>query len=263
MPEGDTLFRTARALQAALAGQPLTRFDSSLVAVAAAARRLALVGRTVAGVEARGKHLLVRFEGGAALHTHLGLHGSWRVLAPGADVRLGQRVRALLATPRALALCLSAPRVELLPPGAEARHAALGGLGPDLLDPGFDLPKALARLRLRDAQPIGVALLDQRATAGMGNVYKSEVLFACGIDPRRPVGGLAEVQLRALLESARGLLQRNLGPGLRRTTAPPCAERLFVYRRGGRPCLRCGATIERIVQAGRSTWLCPACQSPS
>ncbi len=262
MPEGDTLWRTARALQAALAGQPLTRFESSLVAVAAAARGLALVGRRIAAVEARGKHLLVRFEGGAALHTHLGLHGSWRVLPPGAEVRLTQRVRALLATPRAVALCLAAPRVELLPAGSELRHPALRGLGPDLLAREFDLEGALARLRGRTTEPIGVALLDQRVIAGVGNVYKSEVLFACGVDPRRLVGQLTDDELRRLLATARRLLQRNLGPGLRRTTSPLAGQHLFVYQRGGRACLRCGGTIERLVQAGRSTWLCPACQPP-
>lgn len=118
MPEGDTLFRTARALHAALAGQTVERFESSLASVAGAARRLGLVGRQVEAVLARGKHLLVRFEGGALLHTHLGLHGSWRLEPAGHATRVSARVRAVIATPRALALCLSAPRVELLAPGA-------------------------------------------------------------------------------------------------------------------------------------------------
>jgi endonuclease-8 len=267
MPEGDTIRRTAQALHAALAGRALGGFASMLPAVEAAAARLRLVGREIEAVEARGKHLLVRFTGGVVLHTHLGMHGSWHVRRTGGPRAAGRGARARLETAEAVALCFGAPVVELLAPADLAAHPALARLGPDLLGGAFDAAAARARLRQLAGEPIGVALLDQTALSGIGNVYKSEVLFLRGVDPRRRVADLDDAALDALVAEAGRLLERNLGPGMRRTTPALTRERLWVYGRAGRPCQRCGAPVERIVQGGpstdrlpRLTWFCPACQ---
>jgi endonuclease-8 len=260
VPEGDTVWRTARALGAALAGRTVVAFGSSLPAVAAAARRLAVVGQAIEAVEARGKHLLVRFEKGAVLHTHLGMRGSWR-LARRTGGR-GPLARAVLETPDAVAVCSLAPVVELLSPLQARAHPALARLGPDLLTSDFDPAAARHRLRERGPLPIAVALMDQTALAGIGNVYKSEVLFLCGVSPLARVSDLDDAAIGRLIAKAGELLRRNLGAGVRRTTSPLASERLWVYRRSGRPCRKCGTAIARIVQGeqARSTYFCPACQ---
>ena len=263
MPEGDTIWRTARTLHAALAGRTVLGLESSLAAVVAATEHLRVIGQTVEAVEARGKHLLVRFAGGAVLHTHLGMRGSWRLLR-GAGARRPSPfpARAVIETAGAVAVCSLAPVVEMLSAAQAAAHPALGRLGPDLLAPGFDPAAAGQRLRARGEAPIGVALLDQTALAGIGNVYKSEVLFLCGVSPFTRVRLLDDGTLGRLVEKARELLRRNLGPGMRRTTSPLAAGRLWVYGRKGQPCRKCGTAIERAVQGeeARSTYFCPSCQ---
>ncbi|HEX9189302.1 MAG TPA: DNA-formamidopyrimidine glycosylase family protein, partial [Vicinamibacteria bacterium] len=261
--EGDTIWRTARTLHAALAGQPVLAIGSSLPAVAAAAERLRVVGQTIEAVEARGKHLLVRFAGGAVLHTHQGMRGSWHLRRRvGATPRPPSRARAVIETAGAVAVCSLAPVVEMLSAAQAAAHPALRRLGPDLLAPGFDPAAAARRLRARGDLAIGVALLDQTALAGIGNVYKSEVLFLCGVSPFARVGDLDDGALDRLVEKAGELLRRNLGPGMRRTTSPLAPGRLWVSGRSGQPCRRCGAIVERSVQGeqARSTYFCPTCQ---
>jgi len=263
MPEGDTIWRTARALHAALAGRTVLSFTSCLLSVTAAARRLRVVGQTVEAVEARGKHLLVRFSGGAVLHTHQGMRGSWRLeRRAGGAGSARTHPRALIETADVVAACTLAPVVELLSRAQAAAHPALSRLGPDLLGTGFDPVAARRRLRARGEVPIGVALMDQTALAGIGNVYKSEVLFLCGVSPRARVRDLDDGTIDRLLAKAGELLRRNLGPGPRRTTSALSPLRLWVYRRSRRPCRKCGAAIERVVQGeqARSTYFCPACQ---
>jgi len=250
MPEGDTIWRAARALQSALGGRTVTAFGSSLPSVAAAARRFGLVGRPVAGVEAKGKHLLVRFGGGAVLHAsrndrkwHLYRRGSrWRQPA--------HLARVVLEAGEIVAVCFRAPRVELLPAAAAARHAALVRLGPDVMAEAFDAAGARARLRAAGDVEIGAALLDQSRLAGVGNIYKSEVLFLCGLSPFAPAAGLADESLDRVVATAR-----------RQMRSVP--HRYWVYRRAGQPCLRCGTSVERRMQGDppRSTYFCPACQS--
>ncbi len=264
MPEGDTIWRTARTLHVTLRGKAVVAFDSVLPAVAAAAKRLSLVGRSVEGVEARGKHLLVRFTGGSVLHTHQGMRGSWHLYRrDGPRRRPTSRARAVIETPDAVALCFLSPVVELLSPSEVATHPALARLGPDLLKPEFDPAQARRRLRERAHVQIGVALVDQTALAGIGNVYKSEVLFLCGVSPFARVGDLDDATIDRLVARAAELLRRNLGPGRRRTTSPLAAGRLWVYRRSGQSCRKCGTAIARAVQGeqARSTYYCPACQA--
>ena len=257
MPEGDTIRRAALALDAALAGRAVTRVDSRLVRVEAAAARLGIVGRSVLRVESRGKHLLVVFEGGAALHTHLGMHGRWTI---GTPARPTTSACAVLEAGGVVAICRGAPVVELLGPRELARHPALARLGPDLLAEGFDGGAARARLRACGARPIGEALLDQSVLAGIGNVYKSEVLFVCRISPLCAASALDAAALDRLIAAARRLMQRNVVPGPRRTTSAFAPVPLHVYARRGQPCRACGSPIARIVQGGRSSYFCPGCQ---
>jgi endonuclease VIII len=266
VPEGDTIFRAARTLHAALAGRTVTRFASSLPQVAAAARHYRIEGRVVRAVEARGKHLIVRFESGPSLHTHLRMTGSWHLYRAGTPWRKSAALaRAVIESGDRVAVCFSAPVVEWLTPAQEAEHGPLASLGPDLLSPGFDAAAARANLRARATQEIGAALVDQRALAGIGNVYKSEALFLCGVDPFARVATLDDPALDRLVATAVREMKRNLAPdaGLRRTREGP--QRVWVYRREGAPCLRCGTVIQmkRQGEGARSTYWCPRCQAAS
>jgi endonuclease VIII len=262
MPEGDTIWRTARTLHAALAGKTVLAVESSLPLVTAASRRLGVVGQQIRAVEARGKHLLVRFAGGAVLHTHQGMRGSWSLHRRTAALRRPPSARAVIETAEVVAVCSLAPVVEMLSPAQAATHPALARLGPDLLEPAFDPAAARRRLRARGDLEIGPALMDQTALAGIGNSYKSEVLFLCGVSPFLRVNELDDATIDRLVATARDLLRRNLGAGLRRTTSSLAPGRLWVYRRSGQPCRKCGAAIERRVQGeqARSTYFCPTCQ---
>jgi endonuclease-8 len=263
VPEGDTTWRTAWTLHAALVGKTVVAFDSVLPGVAAAARRHTFVGRTIAGVEARGKHLLLRFAGGAVLHTHQGMRGSWRLhRMAGGTRRPISGDRAVIEAADVVAVCSRAPVVEVLSAAQAGSHPALSRLGPDLLEPEFDPTRARRRLRQRSELAIGVALMDQTALCGIGNVYKSEVLFLCGVSPFARVSDLDDATIDGLVSKAADLLRRNLGPGLRRTTTALAPGRLWVYRRSGQPCRRCGTSIERAAQGeqARSTYFCSSCQ---
>jgi endonuclease VIII len=266
VPEGDTIFRAARTLHTALAGRTVTRFASSLPQVAAAARHHRIEGRIVRSVEARGKHLIVRFEGGPSLHTHMRMTGSWHLYRAGTPWRKSAAsARAVIETGDRLAVCFAAPVVEWLTPAQEAEHGPLASLGPDLLAAGFDPAAARAGLRARGPREIGDALMDQRALAGIGNVYKSETLFLCGVDPFARVESLDDATLDRLVATAVREMKRNVVPaaGLRRTREGP--ERVWVYRREGEPCLRCGTPIamKRQGEGARSTYWCPRCQAPA
>jgi endonuclease-8 len=214
-------------------------------------------------VEARGKHLIVRFDDGRALLTHMQMKGSWHVYRPGERwQRAPSAARAVVETDDWVAVCFGAPLVDLLTERGLERHRRVEGLGPDVLAEGFDAREALARLRARGDREVGDALLVQRALAGIGNVYKSEALFLRGIDPFARVGDLGDDALLHLVEEARSLMRRNLGGGPRTTRRALGGARVWVYRRSGRPCYRCGTAIRRRLQglAARSTYWCPRCQ---
>ena len=263
MPEGDTIHRTAETLRAALAGRTLTAFEAASSAVAQRARRAAVVGQAIAGVEARGKHLLLRFEGGATLHTHMGMRGSWHLYRTSSRWRRPRmRARIVITAGDVVAVCVAPMLTELLTPLELRRNLRLAQLGPDVLADGFDPAQAVQRLAARADLEIGVAILDQRALAGVGNVYKSEVLFLPGVNPFARVEALSEKTLRRVVESAAAQLRRNLARSQRRTTSPLAPGALYVYGRGGEPCRRCGDTVRRAVQGvqRRSTYWCPRCQ---
>jgi endonuclease VIII len=266
MPEGDTIWRTAARLHELLAGRVVTRFTTAAPDVAAAARRHGVVGATVDAVEARGKHLLLRFatRPPAALHTHMGMTGSWHLYRPGSRWRKGAHLaRVVVETADVVAVCFTPRTLRWLGAGLEKELPSLAGLGPDVMAPGFDAPGARRRLRERGSLAIGAALLDQRALSGIGNVYRAETLFLCGLDPFTPVAGVDDATLDRVVATARKLMRANLtSPGRRTTGSGPA--RYWVYRRAGRPCRRCGAMVKmrRHGDPPRSVYWCPGCQAP-
>jgi endonuclease-8 len=276
MPEGDTLFRTAAALRPHLVGRVVTAARARVPGP----RVERLVGARITAVDAAGKNLLVRFDNGLELRTHLRMHGSWHRYRPGERWRRPPgRAVLVLETVDAVAVCFDAPVVELLEIRAQGFHPSLAALGPDATADGFDRDAALARLRdpARVALTIAEALLDQRALAGVGNVYKSEILFVERVDPFAVVGALGDPVLGRLVDRARALLLANratsarvtVGPDgggapsvLAASVAPPPRDRLWVYGRAGRPCRRCGTQIRarRHGALPRTTYWCPSCQ---
>lgn len=265
MPEGDTIFRTAEVLRRALAGRRITAARAQprpgLRRVPDLSR---LIGSTVDSVEARGKHLLIGFDNGLTLRSHLRMSGSWHRYRPGEPWRRPMRqASAILETAESVAVAFNTPVVELLTDAELRRSPPLTALGPDLLGREFDATEALHRLRERDGEQLGNALLDQRAVAGIGNVYKSEVAFLERLDPWSPVRAFTDEELVAALATARRLLQANTRGGARVTTGSGArGEGLWVYGRGGRPCRRCGTLVEqgRQGELARLTFWCPRCQ---
>lgn len=267
MPEGDTIYRTATVLRRALAGRSVTGFRSDVPQVAAAAERSPLLGRTVSAVEAMGKHLLIRFGDAPAdpvLRSHLGLRGSWHIYRPGERwQKPARQARIVIETDAFVAPCFSAPTVELRSARELAADPQLAALGPDAIAEGFDAEEAVRRLRARSGLEIGVALLDQRALSGVGNVFKSELLFIRRISPFRRVRDLDDAGLRALVDEARRQLVANRGWGTRVTRpGAPRRESLWIYARAGKPCRVCGTVIRQRRQgdAARSTYYCVNCQ---
>jgi endonuclease-8 len=270
VPEGDTLFRTAAGLRPHLVGRHVTAARTGGPGPVPQVERI--VGQEITGVEALGKNLLVRFANGLEIRTHLRMNGSWHRYRPGEPWRRPPgRARLVLEVPGAVADCFDAPVVELLEQRAEAIHPSLGRLGPDLLAPDFDPQEAVGRLRdpSRAATPIGEAIVDQRALAGIGNVYKSEVLWLERVAPFTPVARLDDQTLMRLATTAQGLLRVNAtrGAGPERVTTGADRRQvgpLYVYGRTGRPCRRCGTPIRSARQGGelpRTTYWCPSCQS--
>ncbi len=264
MPEGDTILQTARTLRGVFAGRTILSASSSLPEVDVALRKMRIVGQSILDVAAEGKHLKVNFSGGAVLHTHLGMHGSWHVYRTGSRWRRpAWSARFVMETAEAIAVCFAAPRVELLSVSQAADHPTLAHLGPDLLSAEFDPEEALRRLRARNDDEIGAVLMDQTVMAGIGNVYKSEVLFICAANPFSKIADLNDGTLTGIVDAARKQMERNLRPGRRRTRSDISSARMWVYRRAGQPCARCGTLILRKKQGElpRTTYWCPRCQS--
>ena len=270
MPEGDTLFRTAAGLRPYLVGRTVTAARANGPGPVPQVHRV--VGHEITAVDAMGKNLLIRFDGGLEIRTHLRMNGSWHRYRPGERWRRPPaRARLVLEVPGAVAVCFDAPVVELLEQRAEVLHPALAALGPDLLSPDFDPAEAIRRLRdpSREGRTIAEALLDQRALAGIGNVYKSELLWIERVSPFTRTADVAEESLTRLVATARRLLLANVaatrGPERTTTTGDRAAPGpLYVYGRAGRPCRRCRMPIARARQGTdlpRLTFWCPACQS--
>lgn len=272
MPEGDTLFRTAAGLRPYLVGRTVTAARAGGPGPVPQLERI--VGREICAVESLGKNLLIRFDNGLEIRTHLRMNGTWHRYRPGERWRRPPgRARLVIEVPGAVAVCFDAPVVELLEQRAEAVHPALGGLGPDLLAVTFDADEAIRRLRdpVRGGVTIGEALVDQRALAGIGNVYKSEALWLERVSPFARVGELDDATLHRLVDTARRLLLHNASPARGPERVTTAGDRgapgpLYVYRRTGRPCRRCGMAIASGRQGSdlpRTTYWCVSCQGPA
>jgi len=259
VPEGDAVYRTARALDQALSGHELLRTDFRVPQLATTD----LSGATVIETVPRGKHLLTRIDARAdrwTLHTHLKMEGSWRVLGSGQRwPRPAHQARVVLTTDRHQAVGFSLGIVEQLPTADE--DTAVGHLGPDLLGPDWEEAEALRRLLADPSRPIGEALLDQTNLAGIGNMYAAELCFVSGVHPLTPVGDLPDPT--RTVRRAKQMLEQNAKRSAPTTTGN-LREPMWVYRRDRAPCRRCGTPVELAMTgpAGRerATYWCPSCQ---
>src|SRR5262245_7777020 len=252
MPEGDTIFRAARALDRALAGRVITRFESQLPKLTRIHDDAPIDGRTMERVEARGKHILMHLTGGLTLRTHLRMNGSWHIYRPGEPWRKARvHARIVIETAEFIAVAFQVGDAEFLDSRALARHENLRQLGPDLLADDFDRDEAARRLRARNRAEVGAALITQRVMAGAGNVFKSEILFVSRVNPFAPVAALTDDDLGRIIDVARKLLRLNVGEGssTRRTVgALAPGERLWVYGRSGEPV---GSVARRSLSRGK------------
>jgi endonuclease-8 len=274
MPEGDTIFRAAQTLHRALAGRVVIEFDSVFPALTRVNVDTPIVGLTIESVTARGKHSLMAFSGGLVLRTHMRMNGSWHIYRPGERWRRPPRdMRVLVGTDAFVAVGFNVPDAELLTARMLDRHRQLQRLGPDLLDPGFDRSEALRRMRERGRDAIADVLLNQQVVAGIGNVFKSEILFMAGVHPFAATDTLPPETLERMLDIAVTQLgvnvvsrSRTLAPafGRRTTGSLHPAKGLWVYGRVGDPCRRCGETVHlsKTGQDARLTYWCPRCQAP-
>jgi endonuclease-8 len=265
VPEGDTIARIATVLRPVLHGKRILAARGR----PGGARLELVIGATVDDVEARGKHLLIGFDNGLTLHTHLGMSGSWhRYRTDERWRRAASRAVAVLTTADSTAVCFDAPTVELLDTRALATHPVLKSLGGDIATDDFDLDAALIRLRepSRAAMAVGDALIDQTALAGLGNVYRSELPFIERVNPLTPVASVSDEQLREMLEHGAMLIRRNSAGGARVTTTAGSPTSTYVYGRTGRPCPRCATRIvaqstrARPNSPPRRAYWCPNCQ---
>jgi endonuclease-8 len=283
MPEGDTILRAARTLHRALAGRVVTRFESVYPQLTRIDADTPLRGRVIERVEARGKHVLIWFSEGSEsrlkaaptliLRTHMRMHGSWHIYRPGERwQRPRHEMRIVIETEDMHAVAFTVPDAELAPAREIEHGPVLDALGPDVLSDDFDANEAVSRIVERSGMSIADALLDQSAVAGIGNVYKSEVLFARRIHPLTRVDALTREQIAGAVAAAVTMMRANVaeramgGSPARRTTGLTSpGARYWVYGRGGQPCRRCGTSISRAIQGAlpRVTYWCDRCQPSS
>jgi endonuclease-8 len=255
VPEGDSIFRAARTLDRALAGRTVTGFQSVFPRLTRIDHDHPLRGQTLERVTARGKHLLMWFSGSLVLHTHMRMKGSWHLYRPGERwMRPRGDMRIVIDTDGWQAVAFNVPTAEFVDARA-AEVTTLAQLGPDILSDQFDQEEAVRRLQALGDLEIADALLDQQALAGIGNIYKSEALYACRLSPFVHVNDVPRARLAKLVGAARRLMQAHASE-----TARPGPR--AVYGRGGQPCRLCGTTIRRRAQGpnARSTYWCPRCQ---
>ena len=257
MPEGDTVWRTAHRLHEVFAGRPLTACDLRWPGLST----LDLTGRRTLEVVPRGKHLLHRLDDGWTIHSHLRMEGSWRIVRRPADPPRAAKVRAVVGTDAYLAIGWSLGMLDVVRTADEG--VLVGHLGPDLLGPDWDEEEAVRRLTADPARPLGEALLDQRNLAGIGTIYRTELCFLTGYDPRSPVGVVAD-PLRMVRLAHRMLLQNRQLPQICTTGDKRRGHSLWIYGRGTERCLRCGTPVERgeLGEQRRVAYWCPSCQPP-
>ncbi|HEV2770743.1 MAG TPA: DNA-formamidopyrimidine glycosylase family protein [Solirubrobacteraceae bacterium] len=257
MPEGDTIHHTANRIRPLLVGEvpqidtPHPRFGRERWA-----ERLS--GRAVTAVDARGKHLLIRFGDDRVVHSHLRMTGHWGTYRAGQRWgRSARRAWLVLRARDAEVVQFDGPVLELLTAGRARVDQRMAGLGPDIVaQEAFDEVGFLGRLRADDpTRPFGDALLDQRTVAGLGNLWKCEACFEAGIDPWRPTGKVGDDEALSVVRAARPRMQQSArdGHGTRHRA---------IYGRAGHPCPRCGALIRQRGQwdDNRPTFWCSGCQ---
>lgn len=274
MPEGDTIFRAARTIKRALAGQVVTRFETQLPHLQRIHDDSPIIGRAVEDVSASGKWMTMRFSGDLILLTHMLMSGSWHIYRPGEKwQRPRHEMRIVIGTEKFEAVAFKVQVAEFHSVASLARREGFSQLGPDVLSSEFDEQQATANLHAQADMEVAEALLRQHVMAGLGNVYKSEVCFACRVNPFRKVATLTDADITCLIRTSRKFMAANVSDtsgsqivtytGFRRTTrrADP-GERLWVYARRGSPCRRCGTSIESRKQGrdARVTFWCPNCQ---
>jgi endonuclease-8 len=278
MPEGDTIYRSARALQRVLAGKVVTFFDTGLAKLARVNDDTPLKGRTIDKVESRGKWLLIHFTGDLILVTHMLMSGSWHIYRTGERWRMSRsRMRAVITTSDWEAVAFNVPIAEFHTARSLERSDQIPLLGPDILSSEFTTETGIERIttyaRQNPETEVGIALLNQRILSGLGNVYKSEVAFTTRIHPFRAVRTLSHSEIERIVEISTRYMKANVtdgrGDGIvtytgnRRTThSMDREERLWVYKREGQECRRCGATILMRKQGSqaRVTYWCSECQ---
>ena len=278
MPEGDSIYRAARALRGVLAGRVVTGFETGLAGLARVDDDAPLVGRVVERVESRGKWLLIYFSGDLILVTHMLMSGSWHLYRSGERWQRGRaKMRVVIRVEGWEAVAFNVPIAEFHTARSLERSSQVPKLGPDILAGEFTVEGGVARLAAyaveRPEAEVGVVLLNQRVMAGLGNVYKSEVAFAAGVNPFRAIRTVTPKEIEALVDFSLRYMRANVadgksegivtvGAGRRTIAALDREERLWVYRRQGQECRRCGAEVmmrKQGVQA-RSTYWCPVCQ---
>lgn len=274
MPEGDTIFRAARALHRALAGQTVTGFETVLPKLSRVEVDTPITGRTVIDVRATGKWMSMNFSGGLTLLTHMLMSGSWHIYRPGeAWQKPIIAMRLVVKTEKLWAVAFNVPIAEFHTADSLRRRQSFRSLGQDVLSADFDAENAIQHLAAHGHLTVGEALLSQSIMAGLGNVFKSEVCFACGVNPFRLVGELSKEELSCLVKTARKFLLANVAAtsgdqittytGMRRTTGRANSEeRLWVYGRRGEPCRNCGNPIQSRKQGddARTSFWCSQCQ---
>jgi len=275
MPEGDSLFRAARSLHRVLAGHAVTKFETAYAHLDRVNVDTPVVGRSIERCESAGKHLLIVFSGDLILRTHMRMNGSWHLYRHGERWWRGpQAMRVRLDTADWVAVAFDVPVAEFVTKKQLETRDPVAQLGPDLLGHEFDRDEAIRRIIVSAARPIAMTLLDQRIVAGIGNVYKSEVLFLSSVHPEVPSSAVPLPTLERMMDIARGLLQDNVLDGtspriqtyrnLRQLNpASEHEESLWVYGRKGKPCRKCGTPIEskKMGLDARTTYWCPSCQT--
>jgi endonuclease-8 len=278
MPEGDTIYRSARALERALGGKLCTGFETGLALLARVNDDAPLAGRVIEKVESRGKWLLVHFSGNLILVTHMLMSGSWHLYRAGEKWWMGRnRMRVVVRTADWEAVAFNVPIAEFHTARSLERSSRVPKLGVDVLAEDYSVERGIEAMKRYAVEhpeaEVAVVLLNQRVLAGLGNVYKSEVAFAAGVNPFRAMATITDREYEGMAAVAERWMQANVidgaGDGIvtysgnRRTTNNTDRnERLWVYGRQGLECRRCGAIIEMRKQGeqARSTYWCPGCQ---
>lgn len=267
MPEGDTIHRVARTLHAALAGRRVTRFETVFPQLARVDADAPLAGRVIESVEAEGKNLLMHFSGDLHLRTHMLMNGTWHIYRRGERWRKRRAdMRIVIETDEWIAVGFTIPIAEFHDAHSLARQEDLRRIGPDFIADDFDLDEARRRIRARADEEIADVLLNQRVVAGIGNEYKSEVLFVTRVSPFARVRDLGDDDIDRILRTARKLMRANVEKrsAARITTfSLDPRQQQYVFGRGRQPCRRCGTPIAYRKQGpnARGTYWCPKCQA--